>query len=173
MREEKKLLLKEIADKIGGSKAFFIARHQGINPNQASAFRINVSASGGEYEVVRKRIFMKAAKSSGLAVDESILGGHIGLIFANVDPIETTKVIFSFCKENEGMLKVVGGLFEGRLCSAKDIEVISKLPSKDEMRAQLLSVFESPLSQTLAVMESLMTSVVYCLANKSEEEKKL
>ena len=53
---------------------------------------------------------------------------------------------------------------------ASDVERLSKLPSKDEMRAQFLSVLEAPMSQTLAVMEALLTSVPYCLDNKCKQE---
>ena len=43
---------------------------------------------------------------------------------------------------------------------------MSKLPSKDEMRAQFLGTLEAPMAQTLAVMDALLTSVVHCLNNK-------
>ena len=52
-------------------------------------------------------------------------------------------------------------------CSASDVEQISKLPSKEEMRAQFLGTLEAPLSQTLGVIEALLTTVMHCLENKS------
>jgi large subunit ribosomal protein L10 len=33
-----------------------------------------------------------------------------------------------------------------------------------------LAVLEAPLSQTLAVMEALLSSVVYCLDNKAKQD---
>ena len=45
-----------------------------------------------------------------------------------------------------------------------------KLPAKDEMRAQLLGLFEAPMSQTLSTMESLLTSVMHCLENKKDKD---
>ncbi len=68
-------------------------------------------------------------------------------------------------------VEVVGGRFEGKMYTGADVEKLSNLPSKDEMRAQFLSVLEAPMSQTLAVMEALLTSVVYCLDNKSKQEE--
>ncbi len=94
------------------------------------------------------------------------LQGHIAVVFANEDPVQTTKAIFQFCQENEEVLEVIGGRFEGAICSAQDVEQISKLPSKDEMRAQFLGTLEAPLAQTLAVMDALLTSVMHCLENK-------
>jgi large subunit ribosomal protein L10 len=169
MRPDKQLLLNEIKEKIDGSKALFLAKYQRLNPNLASAFRMQVAQKGGSFEVVRKRILLKAAGASGFTLEPGMLEGHIGVIFADEDPIEMTKVIYQFRKENEDVLEVLGGRFDGKLCSAKDVEQISKLPSKDEMRAQFLGTLEAPLSQTLAVFEALLTSVMHCLENKSQD----
>lgn len=171
MRSEKQLLLDEIKEKIDQSTAMVLTRYQGLNPNMASDFRIRIGKSGGNFEVVRKRILMKAAQAAGIALDEAMLEGHIAVVFAEQDPVSVTKEIYRFCSENEEIFHVVGGRFEGMLCSAKDVELISKLPSKDEMRAQFLGLLEAPLSQTLSVMEALLTSVMHCLENKSQSNE--
>jgi large subunit ribosomal protein L10 len=169
MRPEKQLLLNEITDKIAGSKAIVIASYKRLEPNAASVFRTNLAKTGGSLEVVKKRVLIKAAQVAGVAIDPAQLQGHIAVVFANEDPIQTTKTVYQFCKENEAVLEVIGGRFEGAICSAKDVEQISKLPSKDEMRSQFLGTLEAPLSQTLSVIEAMLTSVMYCLDNKSQQ----
>ena len=169
MRPEKQFLLDDIKDRIADSKAIVLASYKRLEPNASSAFRINLAKTGGTMEVVKKRVLVKAAQVAGVELDPALLQGHIAVVFANQDPVQTTKVIYQFCKENEEVLEVIGGRFEGALCSASDVEQISKLPSKDEMRAQFLGTLEAPLSQTLAVIEALLTSVMHCLENKSEQ----
>ena len=168
MRLEKQLLLDEIKDKIADSKAIVLASYKRLEPNAAAAFRINLAKTGGSLEVVKKRVLIKAAQVAGIALDPALLQGHIAVVFANQDPIQTTKAVYQFRRENEEVLEVIGGRFEGSLCSAMDVEQISKLPSKEEMRAQFLGTLEAPLSQTLAVIDSLLTSVIHCLENKSQ-----
>lgn len=168
MRPEKQFLLDEIKDKIDQSTAMVLTKYQNMNPNMAAKFRMTVDQSGGNFEVVRKRILIKAAHAAGINLDEDILQGHIGVVFAFADPVQVTKTLYQFAKENEEVLEVVAGRFEGQLCSAQDVKQISELPSKDEMRAQFLGTLEAPLSQTLAVMEALLTSVMHCLENKSQ-----
>jgi large subunit ribosomal protein L10 len=168
MRPEKQLLLDEIKQKIDGSKAFVLTKYQRLNPNMAANFRSLVSKSGGSFEVVRKRILIKAAQASGVTLTEDVLEGHVGVVFADKDAVQTTKIIFQFSKENEDVFQVLGGRFEGQLCSANDVEQISKLPSQNEMRAQFLATLEAPLGQALATMEALLTSVMHCLENKSQ-----
>ncbi len=170
MREEKQLLLDEIKDQIDGSTALVLTRYNSLTPDLSAEFRNSLRDAGGSFSVVRKRILLKAAEASGLALDSAMLQGHIGVVFATEDPISTMKALFAFAKEKEVTLEVLSGQFEGRLCSAQEVKTISELPSQDEMRAQLLGLFEAPMSQTLSVMEALLTSIVYCLENKSQEE---
>lgn len=174
MREEKSLLLQEVKDKMDGSKAFFITRYKALEPNKSSQFRLKLSSSGGEFEVVKKRIFLKAAKASGITLNLKDLEGHIGIVFAHQDAIQTTKTVFDYCQEGEESgiaLAVIAGRFEGQICSSKDVEAIAKLPSQEEMRSQLLAVLEAPMSQSLAVFESLLTSVMHCLENKVAQQE--
>lgn len=172
MRPEKTLLLQEIEEKIENSSAMVITRYKHMSPNLAAKFRFDIEKNGGNFEVVKKRLLVQAAKRMGFALDRAVLQGHIGVVFAGQDPVQTTKYIYQFSKENDELLDVLGGRFEGALCSAADVQLISKLPSKDEMRAQLLGTLEAPMSHTLSVMEALLCSVVYCLDNKSSDDSK-
>ncbi len=167
MRQEKSLLLQEIKDKIDESQALVLATYQKMNPNLAADFRMDVTKTGGTFEVVKKRVLIKAAKEAGFPLDRSDLQGHVGVIFAERDPVETTKCVYKFSKENVKNFVVVGGRFEGSFCSEADLRLISQLPSQTEMRGQLLSVFEAPMSQSLATIEALLCSVIFCLENKS------
>lgn len=171
MRPEKQLLLDEIKEKIDSSKAIVFAKYQCLDPNLASQFRFLLSEKGGSYKVVRKRILMKAAESSGFTLLKGDLQGHVGVIFVDQDPVVITKVVCKFQDDNKEKFEVIGGRFEGQICSAKDITAISQLPSQDEMRSQFLATLEAPMSQTLAVMEALLTSVMYCLENKSQSSE--
>lgn len=169
MRPEKQLLLDEIKGQIDHATTMVLTRYQRLNPNMAADFRTLVGNAGGNFEVVRKRILLKAAEKSGVTLDLDALQGHIGVVFTAKDPVQLAKEIYRFSKENEEAIEVLGGRFEGKLCSAKDVKQISELPSKDEMRAQFLGLLEAPMAQTLSTMDALLTSVMHCLENKSQE----
>ena len=168
MRPEKQFLLDDIKGKIDQSKGFILTRYAKLDPNLAAQFRFSLHKSGRDFEIIRKRILMKAADAAGCALDKGLLDGHIGIIFADTDMLQTSKAVFKFKGENEEVLDVIGGRFEGKFFSAQDIEALSKLPSQDEMRAQFLSVLEAVPAQTLSVIEALLTSMGYVLDNKSK-----
>jgi len=170
MREEKQLLLDEIKGYIEDNSTFLVMNYAGLNAGLTHSFRSDIHKSGGFVEIVRKRVFVKAAIDAGVPFEVDQLPGHIGLVFAGEDPLEAAKITFKFQNDNEKVINVLGARFDGEMYSADQIEQLSKLPGKQEMRAQLLSVFAAPMTQTLGVMQSLLTSVVYCLDNKAKQE---
>ena len=170
MNKDKQLLLDEIKDQIEKSGSFITLQYTKVPANTANNFRREIAKVGGSFEVVKKRLFIKVLDTMGLKCDVSSLPGHVGLVFAPQDAIETTKAIVSFSKSNENSFALIGGRVDGQLIDAKDVERLSKLPAKDQMRAELLGLFEAPMAQTLSVMDALVSSVVYCLANKVDQQ---
>jgi large subunit ribosomal protein L10 len=170
MKQEKQLLLDEIQQHIENNEAFVIMRYQKLDANRANLFRREIAKLNGNIEIVRKRLLIKAAQLTGVELNLQELPGHIGLVLAGGDPFETTKAVYRFSQENENAIEVIGGHFEGRLYNGEQVKALSLLPSKSEMQAQFLSVLEAPMSQTLAVIEAVLTSVVYCIDNKLKQE---
>lgn len=170
MRKEKQLLLDEVKGQLSQYSSFVVMHYMKLSANKANSFRRDVAKLGGTVEVMRKRILVKAAESVGVNLDLKSLPGHIGMVYVANEPIEMAKFVIQFGNENGKAVQVVGGRIDGQLYNAVEVEALSKLPGKDEMRAQLLSVFEAPMAETLAVMDALLSSVVYCLDNKANEK---
>ncbi len=171
MRQEKQLLLEEIKGQIEQYDSFVIIRYLKLSSNLANEFRRDVAKAGGNVEMARKRVLMKAAQSAGINLEAITLDGHIGLVFAGKDPLETAKMVIKFSQDNDKVVEVIGGRIDKQLYNAQEVDTLSKLPSMNEMRSQFLSVLEAPLSQTLAVMDAAISSVVYCLDNKIKQDE--
>lgn len=170
MRQEKELLKIDVKEKFNKYASFVVMKYMGLSANSANEFRREVAKAGGDVEVIRKRILIKAAKDANVDLDLDALEGHVGLVFLGQDPIETTKLVMKFSQDRDNVIKILLGRYDGKLYQGDDVERLSKLPSKNEMRAQFLSTLEAPMSQTLAVMDAVLSSVVYCLDNKAKQE---
>lgn len=171
MRKEKTLLLDEMSELITKyDSTFIIMQYNKVTANAMNGFRNDIAKLGGDVQVMRKRMLSKAASEAGVNLDAVELPGHVGIVFGGTDPLETTKAVFKYSKENGNSVTVLGGRLYGNLYDAKQVETLSTLPNIDGMRAQILSVFEAPMSQTVGVMNSLLTSILFCLENKSKKE---
>lgn len=170
MRAEKQLLLDEVKEHIQSAQGFLLMSYQKMDPNLTFEFRQSIAQTGGFLYVVKRRIFLKAAKEAGLKINDEMLQGHLGIVYALEDPISTTKAVYQYKKDYREMIEVLGANFEGKICEPKEVEEISKLPSQIEMRSQFVGVLEAPMSGTLLTIESLLTSVIYCIENKAKKE---
>ena len=54
---------------------------------------------------------------------------------------------------------------------AADVEMLVQAARQRRNASSILGVLEAPMAQTLAVMEALLTSVVYCLDNKVAKQE--
>lgn len=166
MKKEKQFLLEEVKEQLKQSGSYIITQYSALSANKAYEFRRELAKVGGRFEVVKKRVFLKAALENGATFSEDLLKGHIGLILTTVDPLDVTKAVVKYSEANDKLMKFVGGFIEGKALTGSDIEMLASLPSKAEMQAQLLGLLEAPMSGMLAVMDSLLTSVVHCMDNR-------
>ena len=167
MRAEKQLLLDEIKQKIDSSKAMIIARYDRLPPNLSWDFRDRLSKSGALFEVVRKRVFLKAAEMAGFKIDESQLSGNIGVVFIQqTDAMPSAKVLIKFSEDNHNILQVITGQIEGKTYVAADIEALAKLPGINEMRSEFIGLLISPMALTLSVLDAVMAEPVSILEQK-------
>jgi large subunit ribosomal protein L10 len=172
MRAEKQLLLDELKEKIESSPGMIIASYNRLTPNLSWELRHLLAKSGGLFEVVRKRVFLKAAEQSGIKLDSTLFEGHIGVVFVEqTDVIAPLKVLYKFSEENQKMLSVLCGQLEGAVHGRSDMAILAQLPSLNEMRAQFVALLVSPMTQLLSVFESVMAEPLSILKQKSEENK--
>jgi len=85
-----------------------------------------------------------------------------GLIFFNEEPVDTSKILCAFRKDHEKLV-LEGGMLQEKLLTSKDIETMSKLPSRDVLRAQLVGALNSPVVKLVVVLNQTLKKFVYCL----------
>jgi len=168
MRAEKQLLLDEIRDKISNSNGVFLARYQGLRAGAAESIRNTLREAGGDMEMVRKRIFIKAAAEAGVEFDPGVMEGHIALVFAGDDLVQTAKALVDFGKESGGAVEVLAARFDGQQYDAAAVTKLSKMPGIQELRAQLVGLFAAPMTQTVGTMQAVLTSLLYLVENRRE-----
>lgn len=170
MRAEKQFLLDEIKEKIDGSNGFIIAGYQKFPAGRARDFRDQLAKANGEFEVVRKRIFAKAAQASGISINVDSMEGHLGIVFAYEDATQVTKLAVKYGEDNEGSVTVLGGHIDGDVCTAEDLQAIAKLPDLDTLRAQFVGLIAAPMQQTVGALNAVLTGVIRCLDEKAKKD---
>lgn len=160
MRAEKQFLVDEVAGHLAKSSYLLVANFTGVTVKDATDIRNQLRPLGAEYHVVKNSILAIAAKQAKLPDLDGHLAGHTALVTGGNNPSGVAKVLVKFFKDFS-KLEVKAGVLDAKLLSAKDIEALSKLPSLEVIRAQLLALLSTPA-----------TSVVRILVAKNEASEK-
>ncbi len=146
MREEKKFLVEEVAGHLAKSSYIMLADFTKVTVEDAAIIRNELRPLGAEYHVVKNSIFNIAAKQANLPDFTKHLTGHTAIITGGDDAPGVAKVLVKFFKDKQ-KLDVKVGAMDGKVLTREEIETLSKLPNLAGIRAQLLSLLQTPASQ--------------------------
>lgn len=153
MRAEKQFLVDEVAAQLASSNYLLLANFTGVTVANSTSVRDQLRAHGAEYHVVKNSILNIAAKQAKLPDLTAHLTGHTALVTGGKNPTGVAKVLVSYFKDFS-KLEVKAGVLDAKFLSKAEIEMLSKLPSLDGIRAQLLSLFATPASQFVRLLDA-------------------
>ena len=117
------------------------------------------------YAVVKNTLTRRAAAEAGVAIDDELLVGPTAIAFVAGDPVAATKGLRDFAKANP-VLVIKGGILEGKLLTASEVNKIADLESREVLLAQIAGalkalptraagLFQAPLSQMARLAKAL------------------
>ena len=151
-----------IKDTLKDSSAVFIVKYSGVKSPDMSSLRIILRGSGAQIFVVKNSVARRALKSAGLETIVKGIEGPCGLIFVKDEPVAASKVLFNFSKDHEA-LKLEGGSMKDKVLEKKDIEAMSKLPSREVLLAQVVGALNAPISGFVITLNQVLSKFVICL----------
>ncbi|WP_372808052.1 50S ribosomal protein L10 [Pontiella sp.] len=168
MRPEKIAEANEIDARVAGALYMILADYNGMDMPTTNELKKSLRENGASFNVVKNRMLNRALSEDASA----LLKGQTAMIYGDGDVVEVAKVIKKFTAAKKKPV-IKGGFVEGKSISAEDVVELSKLPSKDVLRAMLLGTLQAPCSQLVGVMNQKVASLVYVLSaviDKKEQE---
>ena len=156
--ESKKAVVEALSGKIKESTSVVFVDYKGINVAQDTELRKQFRDAGVEYTVVKNTLTRFAAKENGYDFDE-ILNGTTAMASTTGDPIAPARIVCEFAKKNKIALSIKGGVVEGSVLSAQELNGFGELPGKDALVAQVLGTFLAPISSLAFVLDQIRIQV--------------
>ena len=137
---DKVIALQEYFDK---SDDFIIADYRGLTVEKITELRKKLSAVSSKFIVMKNSYINVIAQNKKLPEMNEITKGPSAVAFSEGEINEVAKVLFDFTKEND-KLKIKGGLVGSKVVAASEVEMLAKLPSKNQLIAMLMSTMNAP-----------------------------
>ncbi len=153
---EKNEIINDLKQQFQKAEAAFVTNLIGVTAGDSVKIRKLVRNNDGLIVVTRNTLFRKATQGTPYEALFAKAKGPTAVAFAFKDPAAVAKVILDASKENE-LVKLGSGVLTGQLLAPKDVEILAKLPSRDQMLATLLATFNAPVSAFVRVLDSIKT----------------
>ncbi len=169
-RPEKLAAISDVISLVEASEYCFVLNYGNLTVSAFAALRQALAAADSKMKVVKNAYLSRAIEEKGWTAMSAVLAGPTAVITGAGDPAEVAKILVEFLKKHEAAT-VKGAQLDASTLTAEQVEHLSKLPSKDVMRAQLLGTMMAPASSLVRVLVAPLTSMLYVLKAKGEKDE--
>ena len=153
--ESKKAVVDALTSKVKEASSVVFVDYKGITVAQDTELRKQFREAGVDYAVVKNTLTNFAAKNVGYDFSE-VLNGTTAMASTTGDPIAPARIVCEFAKKNKlKTLAIKGGVVEGSVLSADQLNGFGELPSKSALVASVLGTFLAPISSLAFVLDQI------------------
>lgn len=160
-RPSKVTSVAEIADHFRDSHAAVLTEYRGLSVAQLKNLRRTLGDTV-TYAVVKNTLTKIAARDAGLAGLDDLLVGPSAIAFVKGDPVVAAKSIRQFAKDNPALV-IKGGVMDGAVLSAADVQKIADLESREVLLSKLAGAMKAKQSQAAALFAAPLSKTARAL----------
>jgi len=169
-RDKKNTLVAELTELFVSSKGSVGAAYTGLNVAdmqelRALAREVNVTILVTKNRLVRVAL---AGSDKFKAADTGLLTGQLIYAFSGDDEVAPAQVLAKYAKTHPALKLVVGFDDGGNTLDTATVNALAALPTKDQLRGQLVSVLSAPLSRFLSVANGAQRGFAQVLSQRAE-----
>ena len=148
-----------LQEKLKASPNVYLTDFTGLDVDRMTDLRRRLRGAGVKYMVVKNTLFQRALTANEVTALDDHLTGPTGVVFAGDDSVAAAKVLTEFIKEHERP-EIKVGLLDGDAVTADEVHRLAKLPSQDQLLAQLAGMMQGPVAGFLGALNGLLYQFV-------------
>ena len=156
--DQKKAVVSEAVQIFSTAQAAVLAEYRGLSVAQITELRSEARNNGVDIRVVKNTLARRSVSGTPF---ECLTNHFVGpvLISSAGDPIAVAKVVSKFAKDHEA-LKIMVGVMNGDLIDKSTIQMLAKLPGRDELLATLMATMNAPLEKFVRTLNEVPGKLV-------------
>lgn len=151
-REKKESIVSELQEKLKNAKSSVFFDYTGINVKTTRDLKKKLKENNSEFFVAKKKLINIALKANEINGFSDIgYKGSCAVIFNNGDEISGVKSLYAFVKgymkkNKTSIIKVIGGVYEGKIIPKIEVDNLSNVLSKNEFLSKFMFMLQYPAS---------------------------
>ncbi len=147
---------------------YIFTDYRGMTVEQITSLRNTLRENGAVYRVIKNRFAKLALEQLGMPDVGEQLIGPTAVVLTGSESGPVAKLLFQAAKETP--VSVKGGIINGNVFSAQQVEEYSKLPSRDELIASLMGTMRAPLQNFVYVLNAVPQKLVRTLQAVADQK---
>jgi large subunit ribosomal protein L10 len=144
--DDKKTIVAEVAEVASKAVSAIAADYRGLTVAEMTDLRAKARKNGIYLRVVRNTLAKRALQDTNFACLQEALTGPVFLAFSSEDPGAVARLLKEAARNLE-KLTIRALSLGGKLLSPNELEVVAKLPTRDQALALLAAAVQAPLSK--------------------------
>lgn len=167
--EKKEKAVKSLEGVFSKAKVGVITDYRGLKTPEVNELRRKLRENDAEYKVVKNSLAEIAAKNAGLNYLDNQFKGPVGVAFGYGDAAKTVKVISDYLRTSKSSMKMLWGFLESRILNEKELDTLSKLPSREVLLARVLGGIQGPMYGLVSVISAPMRQLAQVLQGRVKQ----
>ena len=156
----KKKIVADLVAEFKAGKSFVFAEARGLTVFQDTGMRADLRKNNVKYSVIKNTTLIIVFKELGIEGVEDYFKGPTAIAFSKDDVVVSAKLMKQYADKYE-KLNIKGGVIEGKVATAADINALASIPSKEVLYTQIVCGLISPITKLAMLLNSI--------AEKTEE----
>lgn len=168
-RDKKNTSVAKLAELFADAKGAVGAAYTGLSVADMQELRANAREAGIVIKVVKNRLVRVALSQSAKfkAADTNLLTGQLVYAFSSEDEVAPAQVLAAFGKKHPELKLIAGFDGTGASLSTATVRALAELPTKDQLRGQVVSVLAAPLTRFLGVANGAQRGMTQVLSQRA------
>ena len=168
--DDKKALVAEVAGVAATAQSVVAAEYRGLKVSQMTSLRSKARSSGVYLRVVKNTLARKAIAGTQFECIGKSLKGPLVLAFSKDDPGAAARLVKTFAKDNDKLVTTLLSL-GGTTLSAKDLDKVAALPTRDQALSLLLGVLKAPITKFVRTVAEPHAKLVRTIAAVKDQKQ--
>ena len=169
-REQKQRDLDALTEQFQSATTGMLIGFNKLTVAKDQELRRSLRDAGARYTVVKNTLARKAVAGTPFESAAEHFKGVTALALAESDPVQLSKAISKFVRENPDVFTFKAGVVEGRVVALPEVEAIATLPSKEELISKVMFLINAQAQRLVTVISAVPRNLAIVVKQIGEQK---
>jgi large subunit ribosomal protein L10 len=153
-KNQKQEIVATLKERIKGVASIVFVNFHGLSVALATELRKKLRGQEVGLMVAKKTLIRRAFADEKITGEMPELLGEVALAYGK-DQLLPARSVYEFEKANKDLVKILGGVFEGKYVNAAMMTEIASIPGREVLYGKLVNILNSPIQRFVMALNEV------------------